>query len=315
MAYTFSIIAITLLCFFYLRYKLNFIKFGLLFDVFLTLSLVFDTINYYTRMIVLSKAYLIKVILIYGLLFANIGFAYFLALFTHEVIQKRFERKNQLLFLTTSLLALIAPILLRIFRINGVITEGIAQHTGFFLSNIFSSFWGIYFTTLFVGNVQKLDKMIRPLAVAYAITIFILAPLSVFTNVLLCFIHIPFPVAYSPIISALTNLLILLLIKCSVKSLSVPSDTPSRHKSHIAPDWNQIAGKYNLTERELEIIKLVSKGHSNQEIGSELFISANTVKNHLYNAFRKLGIKSRYELMNIIAPDLDEEIISPKIYS
>ncbi len=315
MAYTFSIIAITLLCFFYLRYKLNPIRYGLLFDVFLTLSLVFDTMNYYTRMIILSEAYLMKVILIYGLLFANIGFAYFLALFTHEVIQKRFERKNQLLFLTTALLALIVPILLRIFRINGVIPQGIAQHTGFFLSNIFSSFWSIYFTTLFVGNFQKLDKMMKPLAVAYAITILILAPLSVLTNLLSYFIQIPFPIAYSPIISVLTNLLILLLVKCSVKSFSVPSGTPSRHKSRIVPDWNQIAGKYNLTERELEIIMLVSKGHSNQEIGAELFISANTVKNHLYNAFRKLGINSRYELMNIIAPDLDEEILSPEIYS
>ncbi|MFA6654847.1 MAG: response regulator transcription factor [Bacillota bacterium] len=48
-----------------------------------------------------------------------------------------------------------------------------------------------------------------------------------------------------------------------------------------------------LTEREFEMIKLVAQGKSNRDIAEELFVSEKTVKNHLYNAFKKLGVKDR----------------------
>jgi two-component system NarL family response regulator len=50
-----------------------------------------------------------------------------------------------------------------------------------------------------------------------------------------------------------------------------------------------------LTERELEVLKLVAKGMNNRDIGSELFISENTVKNHVRNILEKLHLHSRME--------------------
>ncbi|MDQ3951610.1 MAG: response regulator transcription factor [Actinomycetota bacterium] len=50
-----------------------------------------------------------------------------------------------------------------------------------------------------------------------------------------------------------------------------------------------------LTERELEVLKLVAKGMNNRDIGTELFISENTVKNHVRNILEKLHLHSRME--------------------
>jgi len=50
-----------------------------------------------------------------------------------------------------------------------------------------------------------------------------------------------------------------------------------------------------LTDRELEVLKLVAKGMNNRDIGSELFISENTVKNHVRNILEKLHLHSRME--------------------
>lgn len=49
----------------------------------------------------------------------------------------------------------------------------------------------------------------------------------------------------------------------------------------------------NLTERELEVLQLLSKGNSNQEIAAALSISEGTVKFHINNILSKLGVKDR----------------------
>ena len=52
-----------------------------------------------------------------------------------------------------------------------------------------------------------------------------------------------------------------------------------------------------LTERELEIVRLVASGYKNKEVGSSLSISERTVKTHLTNIFQKLGVRDRVGLV------------------
>ena len=52
----------------------------------------------------------------------------------------------------------------------------------------------------------------------------------------------------------------------------------------------------DLTERELDVIRLVAQGHSNREIAKTLWISEKTVKTHVSHALTKLGLKDRTQL-------------------
>ena len=50
-----------------------------------------------------------------------------------------------------------------------------------------------------------------------------------------------------------------------------------------------------LTKRELEILRLVAEGMTNEEIGKKIFISEKTVKTHLTNIFDKLKVNNRFK--------------------
>ena len=62
-----------------------------------------------------------------------------------------------------------------------------------------------------------------------------------------------------------------------------------RHQDFMAPR------KPTLTGREIEVLSHVAKGMTSKEIGHVLFISENTVKNHVRNILDKLGLHSRNE--------------------
>lgn len=60
-----------------------------------------------------------------------------------------------------------------------------------------------------------------------------------------------------------------------------------------------------LTEREIEIVRLILKGYTNKEIGECLFISHHTVNEHLKRVFRKLNVNSRVKLINKVVADFN----------
>ncbi|MEO3834448.1 LuxR C-terminal-related transcriptional regulator [Nonomuraea sp. B10E8] len=57
-----------------------------------------------------------------------------------------------------------------------------------------------------------------------------------------------------------------------------------------------------LTPQELNVVRLAAKGLSNRDIGARLFVSPRTVGYHLYNAYPKLGVASRTELIRMLLP-------------
>jgi DNA-binding NarL/FixJ family response regulator len=62
------------------------------------------------------------------------------------------------------------------------------------------------------------------------------------------------------------------------------------------PSHRARSGQFaDLTERELEVVKLVTKGLSNAEIGERLYLSEATIKTHLTRILSKLGVRDRVQ--------------------
>jgi len=77
-----------------------------------------------------------------------------------------------------------------------------------------------------------------------------------------------------------------------------------RERLMVEPDRMEIpdilAQEKGLTERELGMARGILEGKSNKELAYELGIAENTVRNHIYNLYRKLGIQKRLDLVLLV---------------
>jgi DNA-binding NarL/FixJ family response regulator len=64
----------------------------------------------------------------------------------------------------------------------------------------------------------------------------------------------------------------------------------------VASNQGKARERSPLSQREREIVALVAQGYKNKEMAEKMFISEQTVKNHLHNIFDKLGVSDRLEL-------------------
>jgi two-component system, NarL family, nitrate/nitrite response regulator NarL len=76
-----------------------------------------------------------------------------------------------------------------------------------------------------------------------------------------------------------------------IRQFASPTEFPAAH-SNGKPSRERV----QLSQREREIIVLIAQGYKNKEIAEKMFITEQTVKNHLHNVFDKLGVSDRLEL-------------------
>jgi two-component system response regulator NreC len=67
-----------------------------------------------------------------------------------------------------------------------------------------------------------------------------------------------------------------------------------------------------LTERELEVLRLIARGHTNRETAERLFLSVRTVENHRARIQRKLGLASRSDLVDYA---IERRLVEPATVS
>ena len=82
--------------------------------------------------------------------------------------------------------------------------------------------------------------------------------------------------------------------------LSKYQETESALPDDFESRLTAFAEKHEISKRECEVVRLICRGLSNQEISDTLFISLQTVKDHTHRIFVKTGVRNRVQLSNLI---------------
>jgi DNA-binding CsgD family transcriptional regulator len=82
------------------------------------------------------------------------------------------------------------------------------------------------------------------------------------------------------------------LNRCRKPAYELPEDFEMRLEA--------FAAQHEISKRECEVVRLICQGLANQEISDTLFISLQTVKDHIHRIFVKTGVKNRVQLTNMI---------------
>jgi DNA-binding CsgD family transcriptional regulator/ArsR family metal-binding transcriptional regulator len=78
-----------------------------------------------------------------------------------------------------------------------------------------------------------------------------------------------------------------------IQMLEASLRTTSQDREKKRPSETMKVNNFGLTNREIEVLKLIAEGYTNNEISGMLFISPHTVKSHMINIFNKLSVNDR----------------------
>jgi len=141
---------------------------------------------------------------------------------------------------------------------------------------------------------KKIKKSLNHLSLIYLFPYII----AFFLTIILPLIRLPFE------LSSIINLLLIIPFNLGIafwisKNKQVFAQYFVEPAVKTSSELEKFVSDYEITTRELDVIKLISKGKTNKEIADQLFISISTVKDHNYKIYQKLNIKNRTQLMKL----------------
>ncbi len=83
----------------------------------------------------------------------------------------------------------------------------------------------------------------------------------------------------------------------AVKEEEMSKTEPVKDEESVLAELKEA---YRLTEREVDIYRMILHGKSNKDIGEEFYIGEATVKTHIHKLFKKLGTANRIEAMLLV---------------
>ena len=102
-------------------------------------------------------------------------------------------------------------------------------------------------------------------------------------------------------ISTCISIIVLFAVSVIIQSiLKSKEHTQILQKKNINIDFKEFCTKYEISKREAEIVLEICSGKTNKAISEKLFITLQTVKDHNYRIYSKLGVKTRIQLTNMV---------------
>jgi DNA-binding CsgD family transcriptional regulator len=212
-----------------------------------------------------------------------------IALFMHFLVSARDARlKNALVGAISLFIVMSYPLSLYFVQEHTLIAQ-ILQATGYIL---FLAVF-LYVCVLGLSEAKQIqDQSRKHITHLFSWILLLLLPIFVLDFLILDDFLGLAPVFFPLLYASISTIFLMQFIKLYGHQHEAPTETSSQEIS-----LEEMFERYALSPREHEVARLVLDGHSNQEIGEQLFISLSTVKTHVSNIFQKFGVKNRVELL------------------
>lgn len=281
----------------YIKYKTQIIKHYIYFIIALTIILLEQTLSSYKIINLVDFPGLNIILNIVSYLSA--GFIiYFLPLLSHEFIKKEWTSRKKTFFEVAAFIpvcSLIAYYLMTYKKVIVILSSGLLFSTILYclvflylnLKNIKSDFIKnilrvFLITTVLLFPYMYLDTRIEQISVLSRLFPYGLLSVSIF-YMIWSILSLYFGIRY---------------FKYNLEKSY--GDKDEQELIEISDTKEQFFEKFNITNREKEIILLLMKGYSYNQLAEELVISLTTVKTHVHNIYRKVEVKNKIELFNLI---------------
>lgn len=303
-SFTSGIGLITLAYYFFIKSKSEVIRHIIFADMFYTVILLIDTLQLYAKKNILIHYPFLSMLANTIFFISVLGMMYYLTYTIHTLTGRVFSITNKKVFCIISVFFALVPIVLMVLN-----NLGITQYThvgkiiNFYLYTV-----SLYNTIFLIINFKTIQTPAKTLIKVCSISIFVILTISICANIFDTLPMFIYKIPYIPLLYFFINTFGLIYIKNhAFHGEIIENNEPVSMDSKTIDIYNELSKEYGITEREVEIIKFIVDGCSNQEISSKLFISINTVKNHIYNIYKKIGIKNRYELISILSKAQNEK--------
>ncbi len=264
---------------YHVRENIEWTKFFIIFHISLLLVMVLQVLKVFATLFFGPTVALVTTIVIQGLLAANVGFLIvFIPYFSSLNIAKPWRNPFIFIFffLASSYLAL---------AILDIIFGGVwafqASMVLIFIATLFFSIGDLMFNLKTIA-----DSGVRLVGKAIIILSFVMIPLLVINVIFPEYRYLSYPIYFMAF-----SIIILVYLLTYFTKIPPKKDQEISYES---------VSRFNISQRELSVIKLIEGGLTNKEIGDELSISVNTVNNHIANIFSKTQVRSRIDLLNIL---------------
>ena len=264
---------------FHIRENYEWTKFFIIFHASLLLVIVLQVLKVFVDVFLGAATASVTGVVIQSLLAANVSFLIvFIPYFTTWIIAQPWRNPYIFVFFFLASAYMVLSVLDMIFK------EVWAFQTAMMLVFVATLFFCIGVIIKHLKNITEPD--VRLVSKAIIILSFIMMPLLVVSVIFTASRHISYPIYFMAF-----SVIILVYLFTYFKRMP--------HAPNHELTYDRVT-KFNISEREYSVVKLIKAGRTNKEIAAALHISVNTVNNHIANIFAKTQVRSRIDLLNTL---------------